>query len=166
MRSVNVSIFPCAANALRESAMRHAPNETGGVLVGTRCFRGDVLDYGILGILCIADFDEFKDTYIATPTKFVCTDRMGWANLALKAVETFGLSYIGDWHSHPGSSLTTLSSQDISFIAEQHAQGQFNPYPPLHVLTSWSSPKALFHVSANVMLGELIAILKPQLVSN
>lgn len=166
MRDVNVSIFPGVAQALEEISFRHAPDETGGVLVGTRSYQDDVLEYNIFGVLGVADFEEFKGIYTASPTSFVCNDRLGWANLALKAVETFGMSYIGDWHSHPRCSLTTLSSQDISFIAEQFMLGQFRPYPPLHVLLSWTSIEPSVNISANIMLGKYIAVIKPQILEN
>lgn len=110
MISVSVNIFPSALDSLMGTAIKHSPVETGGVIAGTRSCRDDTLEFNILGVLGVADFDEFKDIYTATPTEFVCTDRLGWANLALNAVKTFGMSYIGDWHSHPNSSMCTLLS--------------------------------------------------------
>lgn len=164
MQTVHVKIFSSALNSLRETASKHSPAETGGVLTGTRSFRDGVLEFNILGVLGVADFEEFKDIYIASPTEFVCTDRLGWANLALRAVKTFGMSYIGDWHSHPNCSLTTLSYRDVNHLAHQYMLGQFDPFPPLHVLLSWRSTGTKFHISANILLGEFIAVLEPQVI--
>lgn len=164
MPTVHVNIFPSALDSLRETATRHSPDETGGVMAGTRSFRNGALEFNILGILGVADFEELNDVYTASPTEFVCTARLGWANLALRAVKTFGMSYIGDWHSHPNSSLTTLSPRDMHHLAQQYKLGQFDPYPPLHVLLNWRSPGADFRVSAHIMLGEYIAVLEPQII--
>lgn len=164
MKSVSVKIFPSALDSLRGSATRHSPDETGGVLTGTRSFRNGLLEFNILGVLGVADFEEFKNIYVASPTEFVCTDRLGWANLALRAVKTFGMSYIGDWHSHPNSSLASLSSRDVNHLAQQHMLGQFDPFPPLHVLSNWHSSGTEFHISANIMLGKFIAVMEPLII--
>lgn len=164
MTSVNVNIFSSALDALRDTATRHSPVETGGVMAGTRSFHNGALEFNILGALGVADFEEFKDIYTASPTEFFCTDRLGWANLALRAVKTFGMSYIGDWHSHPNSSLCTLSHRDIHHLAQQYMLGQFNPYPPLHVLLNWRSSEVDFRISAHIMIGEFIAVLEPQII--
>lgn len=164
MPTVHVNIFPSALDSLKETATRHALNETGGVMAGTRSFKDGDLEFNILGVLGVADFEEFKGIYTASPTEFVCTDRLGWANLALRAVKTFGMSYIGDWHSHPNSSLTTLSPRDIHHLAQQYMLGQFDPYPPLHVLLNWRSSRADFRISAYIMLGEFIAVQEPQII--
>ena len=164
MTSVNVNIFPSALDSLRDSATRHSPFETGGVIVGTRSFNNSTLEFNILGVLGVADFEEFMGIYTASPTKFQCTDRLGWANLALRAVKTFGMSYIGDWHSHPNSSLCSLSSRDIHHLTQQYMLGQFAPYPPLHVLLNWQSSGADCCISAHIMLGEFIAVLEPQII--
>lgn len=166
MKSVSVNIFPSALDSLRETATRHSPDETGGVLTGTRSFRNGALEFNILGVLGVADFEEFKGIYVASPSEFTCTDRLGWANLALKALKTFGMSYIGDWHSHPNSSLKTLSPRDVNHLAQQYMLGQFNPFPPLHVLLSWRYSGADCHISANIMLGQFIAVLEPQIIGN
>jgi len=164
MKNVSVNIFPSALDSLRETATRHSPDETGGVLTGTRSFSNGALEFNILGVLGVADFEEFKDIYTASPTEFVCTDRLGWANLALSAVKTFGMSYIGDWHSHPNSSLATLSHRDVHHLAQQYLLGQFAPFPPLHVLLNWRSSGTDFHISANIMLGDFIAVLEPEII--
>jgi len=166
MPNVIVNIFPSAANSLKNTATRHAPNETGGVLTGTRQVHENALEFNILGVLGIADLDEFKDVYFASPTEFVCTDRLGWANFALKAVQTFGMSYIGDWHSHPNSGLTVLSPRDVHHLAQQYLLDQFNPFPPLHVLLNWRSGEINFNISANIMLGEVIVVIKPEIIEN
>ena len=165
MNSVIVNIFPSAMDSLRESAMRQSPNETGGVLAGTRSFENGSLRFNILGVLGVADFDEFKGIYVASPTEFTCTDRLGWANLALKSVETFGMSYIGDWHSHPNSSLTRLSLRDVNHLSQQYLLGQFNPFPPLHVLLSWSSFGQESRISAHIMFEQFMAVLEPQIIT-
>jgi proteasome lid subunit RPN8/RPN11 len=164
MKSVSVNIFPSALDSLRKSATRHSPDETGGVMTGTRSFCNGSLAFNILGVLGVGDFEEFKSIYAASPTEFVCTDRLGLANLALKAVKTFGMSYIGDWHSHPNSSLTTLSHRDIHHLAQQYKLGQFDPFPPLHALLNWRSSGADFRLFANIMLGEFVAVLEPQII--
>lgn len=164
MTSVSVNIFPSALASLRETATRHSPDETGGVIAGTRSFRDGTIEFNILGMLGVADFEEFKNIYTASPTEFICTDRLGWANLALRAVKTFGMSYIGDWHSHPNSSLTSLSHRDIHHLTQQYVLSQFAPYPPLHVLLNWRSSGMEFRISAHIMLGNFIAVLEPQLI--
>lgn len=164
MKNVSVNIFPSALDSLTGTATRHSPDETGGVMAGTRSFRNGALEFNILGVLGVADFEEFKDTFVASPTEFTCTDRLGWANLALRAVKTFGMSYIGDWHSHPNSGLTTLSPRDIHHLAQQYMLGQFDPFPPLHVLLSWRSSGTNCNISANIMLGKYIAVLEPQII--
>lgn len=166
MLNVNVNIFQSAVNALKEISIRQSPNETGGVLAGTRHFQDNVLEFNILGVLGATDCGDFKDAYIVSPTEFICTDRVGWANLALKAVQTFGMSYVGDWHSHPKCNLSKLSFQDISILMQQHILGQFEPYPPLHILTHWSASASLINISANIMLGEYIAVVKPEIICN
>lgn len=166
MLNVNVNVFKSAVNALKDISIRQSPNETGGVLAGTRFYQNDILEFNILGVLGVADFDDFKGTYVASPTEFVCTDRIGWANLALKAVQTFGMNYIGDWHSHPKCNLSTLSSQDVSMLVQQHLLGQFTPYPPIHILTNWSASTSVINISANIMLGEYIAVIKPEIICN
>jgi len=164
MKAVSVNIFPSALDSLKRTAIRHSPDETGGVLAGNRSFRNGILEFDILGVLCVADFEESKGIYVASPTEFTCTDRLGWANLALKAVEIFGMDYIGDWHSHPNSNLTTLSPRDVNHLTQQYILSQFNPYPPLHVLLSGYSPGMKFKISANIMLGDFIAVLEPQVI--
>lgn len=164
MSSVSVNIFSSVLDSLSGTATRHSPNETGGVMMGTRFFRNGDLEFNILGVLGVADFEEFKGIYVASPTEFTCTDRLGWANLALKAVKTFGMSYIGDWHSHPNSNLTTLSHRDINHLSQQYILGQFNPFPPLHVLLSWKTSGMKCHISANIMFGEFIAVMVPQII--
>lgn len=164
MTSVSVNIFPSALDSLRGTATRHSPDETGGVMAGTRSCRDGALEFNILGVLGVADFEEFKDIYTASPTEFVCTDRLGWATLALRVVKTYGMSYIGDWHSHPNSNLTTLSPRDIHHLAQQYMLGQFDPYPPLHVLLNWRLSGADFRISAHIMLGEFIAVLEPRII--
>ena len=164
MTSVSVSIFSSALDSLRETATRHSPNETGGVLTGTRSFSNGALEFNILGVLGVADCKEFKGIYFASPTEFACTDRLGWASLALRAVKTFGMSYIGDWHSHPNSGLSTLSQRDVTHLTQQFMLGQFDPFPPLHILLSWRSFGTESHISANIMLGEFIAVLEPQII--
>jgi len=133
-------------------------------MTGTRSFHNNTLEFNVLGVLGVGDFKEFKGIYTASPTEFLCTDRLGWANLALRAVKTFGMSYIGDWHSHPNSSLCTLSSRDIHHLVQQYMLGQFDPYPPLHVLLNWRLLRADFRISAHIMLGEFIAVLEPQII--
>lgn len=165
MTNVNVNIFPSAFGSLREILMRHSPNETGGVLTGARKFYDDILEFNILGTLGVADFKKFETIFKASPTKFICTDRLGWANFALDAVKIFGMSYIGDWHSHPNSSLHSLSHQDVEHLAQQYKFGQFNPFPPLHILIS-NSTNNCFYVSAYVMLGECIASITPHIIHN
>jgi proteasome lid subunit RPN8/RPN11 len=164
MKSVSVNIFPSALDSLRETATRHSPDETGGVMAGTRSFLNGALEFNILGVLGVADFEEFKGIFTVSPAEFVCTDRLGWANLALRAVKTFGMSYIGDWHSHPNSNLASLSHRDIHHLTQQYVLGQFAPYPPLHVLLNWRSSGADFRISAHIMLGEFIAVLEPQII--
>jgi len=165
MMSVIVNIFPSALRALKEIGTRHSPNETGGVITGTRQFSNNALEFNILGVLGIADYEEFRGFFAASPTEFTCTDKMGWAMLTLKAVETFGMSYIADWHSHPNSSLKVLSSRDIKHLTQQYVLGQFQPFPPLHVLISWPH-SAGFKVSAHIMLGDVIAVLEPRVITN
>lgn len=164
MTSVSVNIFSSALDSLRRTATKHSPVETGGVMAGTRSCHNGTLEFNILGVLGVADFEEFKDIYIASPTEFICIDRLGWANLALRAVKTFGISYIGDWHSHPNSGLTNLSSRDIHHLVQQYMLGQFNPFPPLHVLLNWRSSRADFRISAHIILGEFIAVLEPWII--
>lgn len=166
MLTVRVNIFPSALNSLRGTSIKNSPDETGGVIVGTRACCYDVLEFNILGILGVADCEEFKDIYDASPTEFVCTNRLGWANLALRAVKTFGMSYIGDWHSHPNSSLTTLSSRDIQHMFQQYMLGQFAPFPPLHLLLSWQSSGTDFRVSTHTMLGKSILVIEPRIIAN
>lgn len=164
MTSVSVNIFPSALDSLRGTVTKYSSDETGGVMVGTRSFHNGAMMFNILGVLGVADFEEFKGIYTASPTEFICTDRLGWANLALRAVKTFGMSYIGDWHSHPNSSLTSLSPRDIQHLAQQYMLGQFDPFPPLHVLLNWRPSGTDFRISAHIMLGESIAVLEPQII--
>lgn len=166
MQNVSVKIFPSAQKALIDIAIRHSPNETGGVLVGTRNINNAALEFNILGVLGIAEYDEFGDAYKASPTTFVCSDRMGWANLALKAVKTFGMSYIGDWHTHPNSNYAELSSQDVSFVTQQYLLGQFLPFPPLHLLLSWYLKGLEMDITANIMLGDVILVVRPEVIEN
>lgn len=162
---MNVNIFPSAFSSLRETATRHSPNETGGVLTGTRTLYYDILEFNILGILGIADFKKFNNIFLASPTKFICIDRLGWANFALKAVTIFGMSYIGDWHSHPNSSMDSLSQQDIDHLTLQNKFGQFDPFPPLHMLLSQSLNHGV-NMSAYIMVGECVYMVKPHIIHN
>ncbi|SFM26761.1 Mov34/MPN/PAD-1 family protein [Pelosinus propionicus] len=165
MRNVSVKIFESVIDLLSVNALNQSPDETGGVLVGTRSCTDDLLEYNILGAVGISSFNEFKDIYNATATEFTCTDRMGWAKLALKAVEIYGMSYIGDWHSHPKSNFNNLSPKDISHILQQYELRQFNPFPPLHVLLSWPLGSERVSITANIMLhNNVIAVIKPQII--
>ncbi len=163
MLNVNVNFFSSALNSLKISAFKQSPIETGGVMVGTRSWHDDNLEFNILGVLGVGDFTEFKHIYTASPNEFICTDRLGWANLALKAVKTFGMSYIGDWHSHPESSLTHLSRRDIHGLAKQYNLGQFAPFPPLHILLNWQTTIDC-NISAYIILGDFILCIEPRII--
>jgi proteasome lid subunit RPN8/RPN11 len=165
MKNVNVNIFPSAFNSLKEIATRHSPNETGGVLTGTRTFCDGTLEFNILGTLGVADFKKFDTIFSASSSKFICIDRLGWANFALEVVKIFGMSYIGDWHSHPNCNSCTLSYQDVEHLVQQFKLGQFNPFPPLHILLS-NSLGGDFHMSAYIMLGECIVSMNPHIIHN
>lgn len=165
MQNVVVNIFPSVIEDLKISSLNHSPNETGGILIGTRSFHEMTLEYNILGYLCVADYDEFKDIYRATKTGFVCVNREGWAKVALKAVERFGMSYIGDWHSHPKSSMKMLSSLELCTLYQQYKLEQFSPYPPLHLLVHWLNDKDI-SVKANVLLNEILLVMKPSIIRN
>lgn len=164
--NVTVKIFASVAEELCQSSLRASPNEMGGVLVGTRSHNDNSLEYNILGALAVSDYEECKGIYVATPTKFTCTDRNGWANLALKAVETYGMSYLGDWHSHPQSSTTILSSKDIDTLVQQYKLGQFDPFPPLHILMQWNLLNSEIHITANIMLNNnFIVVVNTEVIS-
>lgn len=164
MIDVHVNIFPSALDSLKNNAIHHSPNETGGVMAGTRSFQNGSMVFNILGSIGVAEFEEFTGIYESSPTKFICTDRLGWAHLSLKAVRTFGASYIGDWHSHSDSSMGTLSQQDIHHLAKQFTLGQFYPFPPLHVLINMPSSITGYQVTAHIMLGKSIVVLEPQII--
>ena len=166
MQTVNVKIFSSAIDALGISARKQSPNETGGVLLGTRNLTSGALEYNILGSLGVADFEEFDDTYIASPTTFECRGSQQWSNLVIKAIKTFGMSYIGDWHSHPNSNFGTLSQRDIDMLVDQSILDQFYPFPPLHVLLQWSSINQDMKITANIMLdNQLIIVLGPEIIA-
>mgnify|MGYP001220177344 CR=1 FL=1 len=165
MQNVTVNIFPSVIEHLRTTSINQSPNETGGVLVGTRSFDRGTLEYNILGCLCVADFEEFVSIYSATPSRFTCKNKDGWAEFALKAVERFGMSYIGDWHTHPRSNMAFLSPIDMYTLKLQYELGQFAPYPPLHLLVQWTSSQDI-GVMANVLLGKLLIMVEPNVINN
>lgn len=165
MQNVVVNIFPSVIEALKSSSLNYSPNETGGILIGTRQLHGMIVEYNILGYLCVADYDEFKEIYMATSTSLICLNREGWATFALKAIEKYGMSYIGDWHSHPRSSMGMLSSLDLCTLSQQYHLGQFEPYPPLHLLVHWLDEKDIY-IKANVLLGKLLLVVEPRIIKN
>lgn len=165
MLNVVVNIFPSIIEDLQRSSLNQSPNETGGVLIGTRFIDETTVEYNVLGCLCVADYDEFKGIYKATPTCFTCIDKDGWAKFALKAVERFGMSYIGDWHTHPRSSMKILSSLDLYTLWQQYTLEQFKPYPPLHLLVQWSDNQEI-GISANVLLDKILVMTAPNVIKN
>lgn len=165
MQNVVVNIFPSVIEALKSSSLKYSPNETGGVLIGTCQLQGITVEYNILGYHCVADDDEFKDSYAATPTRFVCQNREGWARFALKAIEKYGMSYLGDWHSHPKSSMGMLSALDLFTLSQQYQLEQFKPYPPLHLLVHWTDDKDI-RIKVNVLIGEFLLVIEPHIIKN
>jgi len=135
--TVIVKINEGTIKKLINKAQESLPNETGGVLVGFRSDKPNVLEYTITAALCITEGDAFNGKYKATPDSFECMDRKTWAELSLKAVKLYGLYYIGDWHSHTCSlSESCFSIRDIEHVEKQLILGQFPSSLPLHLVVS------------------------------
>jgi integrative and conjugative element protein (TIGR02256 family) len=100
---------------LREQCL---PNETGGVLLG-------YYDFNIKAVIIVSALPAPLDS-IATPTSF----KRGTYDLAQIVQEaserTMGMvGYIGEWHSHPNGSSTSMSQDDIaqlSYLAQGMAE--------------------------------------------
>lgn len=146
----------CAVNAPRRAiitptlraelialARRHAPNETGGILVG-RLIRDT------LHILAVS---EAGPNAISEPERFERDGPYGQAFLDRMASEMPGVDYVGEWHSHPGSRATP-SPRDTQSFAEIAADSNYFTTDPLLVIVApqsngdveWSS--TLFPLSA------------------
>lgn len=158
-------MFQSIEEKLIADTIRQSPNETGGVLVGTRNCKDTILEYNILGILCITDVKQLECSVSSSSVEFICNDKKSWAKLALKAVELYGMNYIGDWHSHPNM-LAFLSATDIKMLKQQYILNQFCGFPPLHVIIGLS--EASHHeatITANVMLNnKLITVVNPEII--
>lgn len=165
MKNVIVKIFSSVVESLIKSSNLHSPNETGGVLVGTRQFIGNNIEFSILGVLCIADVEEFQKSYEATRGRFICKDKEMWGKFIYEAVQKYGMSYIGDWHTHPNSHTYFLSNEDASMLTDQYTIGQFYPFPPLHLLVQWPPASKDIMITANVMTSDnLILVIKPKVI--
>jgi integrative and conjugative element protein (TIGR02256 family) len=96
---------------MTRQARNHAPNETGGILVGRRT--GSVIE-----VLAVSDAGLKA---ISKPMRFERDGEYCQAYLERVAHELGpGVDYVGEWHSHPGSSAAPSSRDTMSFeeIAE------------------------------------------------
>ncbi|MHB8171076.1 MAG: Mov34/MPN/PAD-1 family protein [Thermincolia bacterium] len=165
MPTVIVKIFKSALDTLLTSASTHHPNEIGGVLVGTRNFNVGVLEISIIGAVCIADYEIYRDSYLSTPGRFECLDNKVWAGLALQAVKIFGLDYIGDWHSHPGHLINFISGEDFETMLTQYVLGQFMPFLPIHVIVPMTIQDQVQNVTTAIMTDKrTVLLLKPEVI--
>lgn len=88
-----------------EQARRHAPNETGGILVGRRA--GDVID--------VITASDAGPNAVSQPSRFERDGPHCQSFLEAAARETPGVDYVGEWHSHPGSSASPSGRDTASF---------------------------------------------------
>lgn len=94
-----------------KQAREHAPNETGGILIGRR--RGEVVE-----VLAISDAGPKA---VSRPARFERDGEYCQRYLERTVAELGeGIDYVGEWHSHPGSSATPSTRDTASFteIAE------------------------------------------------
>ncbi len=93
---------------MARQAREHAPNETGGILIGRR--RGEVVE-----VLAVSDAGP---NAISEPARFERDGEYCQAYLERTVRELGGgVDYVGEWHSHPGSSATP-STRDTASFAE------------------------------------------------
>ena len=92
---------------LREAAL---PNETGGVLLGSRDVLRGIL-YIVDTIPSPTDSEEWPTAYIRGAT--------GLRELVDEAARRTGggLNYLGEWHSHPTGAACSPSADDLKFLA-------------------------------------------------
>jgi integrative and conjugative element protein (TIGR02256 family) len=88
-----------------EQARRHAPNETGGILVGRRM--GDVIEISLVS--------DAGPNAVSQLARFERDGPHCQAFLEAAARETPGVDYVGEWHSHPGSSARPSGRDTASF---------------------------------------------------
>lgn len=88
-----------------EQAQRHAPNETGGILVGRRI--GEIIE--------IISASEAGPNALSQPARFERDGPYCQVFLEEAARKTPGVDYVGEWHSHPGSSASPSGRDTASF---------------------------------------------------
>jgi integrative and conjugative element protein (TIGR02256 family) len=107
-------------------ARKHAPNETGGILIGRSS--GDVID-----VLAASDAGLAA---ISRPTRF---ERDGaYCQRFLEEVAAKmgpGVDYVGEWHSHPGSSASP-SVRDTTSFEEIAVDADYLTSTPLLIIVA------------------------------
>jgi integrative and conjugative element protein (TIGR02256 family) len=114
---------------MTRQARHHAPNETGGILVGRR--DGDLLE-----VLRVSDAGPKA---ISEPTKFERDGEHCQAFLERSALELGdGADYVGEWHSHPGSSASP-SARDTTSFADIASDPDYLTMAPLLIIVAPSA---------------------------
>lgn len=92
-------------NFMVEEARRKAPNETGGILVGRRV--GEVIE--------VMFASDAGPNAISHASSFERDGPYCQTFLERVAEGNPGVDYVGEWHSHPGSSATPSARDTLSF---------------------------------------------------
>lgn len=101
-----------------------APNETGGILVGRR--EGDTIE-----VLAVSDAGPKA---VASPVRFERDGAYSQAFLERSVAELSGADYIGEWHSHPGSTAAPSPRDMASFAEIAHDGDNFTDAPLLVIV--------------------------------